>query len=432
MGMTMTEKILARAAGKSRLAAGETAWVEADVLMTHDVCGPGTIAIFQREFGRDARVWDKTKVVIIPDHYIFTKDVHARRNIEILREFVKEQGIEHFYDVGTEKYKGVCHVALPEEGHTRPGEVLFGTDSHTCTAGAFNQFATGIGNTDAGFLMGTGKLWVRVPPTLRFVFKGRLPEYLMAKDMILAVIGAIGVDGATYAAMEFAGEGVLSLNIEERMTLCNMVIEAGGKNGVIECDSVCEAFVKSKTSKPFTPAANDPDARFQSEMVFDCAQLEPMVALPHSPDNKATVGELKGHKIDRAYIGSCTGGKTTDFRAAARILKGRATAVDTFIVPATTEVAKALETERINGATLKQIFIDAGCKIGEASCAACLGGPADTFGRVNDPIRCISTTNRNFPGRMGSKQAGVYLASPLTVAASAVRGEVADPRDLLS
>src|SRR5213080_4378597 len=244
--MTMTEQVLARHADRKPVAPGDNIWVDVDILMTHDVCGPGTIGIFHKQFGANAKVWDPEKVVIIPDHYIFTNDQHAHRNIDVLRAFVKEQGLRYFYDVGTDKYKGVCHIALPEEGHTRPGEVLFGTDSHTCTAGAFGEFATGIGNTDAGFVMGTGKLWVKVPPTMRFVFHGKLPPYLMAKDLILAVIGDIGVDGATYRAMEFDGDGVYALNIEERMTLCNMAIEAGGKNGVIAPDRVTLGYVDSR------------------------------------------------------------------------------------------------------------------------------------------------------------------------------------------
>jgi 3-isopropylmalate/(R)-2-methylmalate dehydratase large subunit len=415
------------------VAPGDNVWVNVDVLMTHDVCGPGTFGVFKKEFGPHAKVWDPEKVVIIPDHYIFTKDAMANRNVDILREFAKEQNIKYFYDVGTEKYKGVCHIALPEEGHTRPGEVLLGTDSHTCTAGAFGEFATGIGNTDAGFVLGTGKLWLKVPPTMRFIFHGQLPPYLMAKDLILAVIGDIGVDGATYRAMEFDGDGVFALNIEERMTLCNMAIEAGGKNGIIAADQVTLDYVNQRNAgkKPYTVVTTDPGAKFIFEKVYDVTKLEPVIAKPHSPDNKAFVSEVKGTKLDRAYIGSCTGGKLTDFKAAAELLKGRSVKIDTFVVPATTEVARGLDTEKIGGQTLREIFLAAGAKIGDASCAACLGGPSDTFGRLNAPISCISTTNRNFPGRMGHKEAKVYLASPLTVAASALAGSIADCRELL-
>jgi 3-isopropylmalate/(R)-2-methylmalate dehydratase large subunit len=431
--MTMTEKILARHAGRSQATPGDNIWIDTDILMTHDVCGPGTIGVFKKHFGKDAKVWDRTKVVIIPDHYIFTADAMANRNVDVLRQFVKEQDLPYYYDVGTDKYKGVCHIALPEEGHTRPGEVLFGTDSHTCTAGAFGEFATGIGNTDAGFVMGTGKLWVKVPPTMRFVFHGDLPPYLMAKDLILAVIGDIGCDGATYRAMEFDGDGVFALNIEERMTLCNMAIEAGGKNGIIAPDQVTLDYVnaRNKSGKKYDVVKTDKDASFIYEKVFDVAKLEPIVAKPHSPDNKAAVSEVKGTKLDRAYIGSCTGGKMTDFRAAARILKGRSVKIDTFVVPATSEIARQLKIEKLNGQSLEDVFLSAGAKLGEPSCAACLGGPSDTFGRLNSPMSCISTTNRNFPGRMGHKEAKVFLASPLTVAASALSGVIADPRECL-
>jgi 3-isopropylmalate/(R)-2-methylmalate dehydratase large subunit len=430
--MTMTEQVLARHAGRKTVVPGNNIWVDVDILMTHDVCGPGTIGIFRKQFGPNAKVWDPEKVVIIPDHYIFTNDQHAHRNIDVLRAFVKEQGLPYYYDVGSDKYKGVCHIALPEEGHTRPGEVLFGTDSHTCTAGAFGEFATGIGNTDAALIMGIGKLWVKVPETMRFEFEGPLPPYLMAKDLILHIIGDIGVDGATYRAMEFAGDGVMSLSIEERMTLCNMVIEAGGKNGMIPVDAMTEQFVKSKTAKPYEPVTDTRGARFHSVRRYKSAAIEPTVAKPHSPDNRATARECHGIKLDRAYIGSCTGGKLNDFVAAAQILKGHQVLTDTYIVPATTEVARGLGTTKLNGETLLEVFQKAGAKIAQgASCAACLGGPSDTFGRLNKSEVCISTTNRNFPGRMGSKTAQVYLASPYTVAASAIRGEVTDPREFL-
>jgi 3-isopropylmalate/(R)-2-methylmalate dehydratase large subunit len=434
--MTLTEKILARASGRPAVTPGDNVWVNVDVLMTHDVCGPGTIGVFKKHFGQNAKVWDKEKVVVIPDHYIFTHDALANRNVDVIRAFSKEQGLPYYYDVGTDRYKGVCHIALPEEGHTRPGEVLLGTDSHTCTAGAFGEFATGIGNTDAGFVMGTGKLWLKVPPTMRFVFHGNLPPYLMAKDLILAVIGDIGVDGATYRAMEFDGDGVFALNIEERMTLCNMAIEAGGKNGCIAPDQVTLDYVnargKKTGSKPYTVLKTDAGASFVHEKVYDVTKLEPVIAKPHSPDNRAYVSQVKGTKLDRAYIGSCTGGKLTDFRAAASLMRGKEVKIDTFVVPATTEIARGLKTERIGDKTLEEIFLSAGAKLGDASCAACLGGPADTFGRLNAPLSCISTTNRNFPGRMGHKEARVYLASPLTVAASALTGEISDPRELLT
>ncbi len=432
MGMTLTEKILARHAGRDTVNAGENVWVDVDVLMTHDVCGPGTIGILKREFGQDAKVFDREKVVIIPDHYIFTEDKHANRNIDILRDFAKEQDLPYFYDVGTDRYKGVCHVALPEEGHTRPGEVLFGTDSHTCTAGAFGEFATGIGNTDAALVMGAGKLWVKVPATMRFVLEGQMPNYLMAKDIILAIIGEIGVDGATYRAMQFDGDGIATLTMEDRMTLCNMAIEAGGKNGIIAADAKTEEFVKARTSKPYTVDQADADASYYSEHVFRLKDLQPTVAKPHSPDNKANVRDVQDVKLDRAYIGSCTGGKLSDFVAAARIMKGQSVKVDTFVVPATSEVAQGLKDTQLDGQSLEEIFSASGAKIGPPSCAACLGGPADTFGRLNNTEVCISTTNRNFPGRMGSARSSVFLASPYTVAASALTGHITDPREYIA
>ncbi|MCE5278243.1 MAG: 3-isopropylmalate dehydratase large subunit [Planctomycetaceae bacterium] len=445
--MTITEKILARHAGRSSVTPGENIWCDVDVLMTHDVCGPGTIGIFQTEFGKTARVWDAEKVVIIPDHYIFTADPKAHRNVEILRAFAHSQGLKHFYDADFVKsgltgcpapykdaantpYRGVCHVALPQMGHTRPGELLLGTDSHTCTHGAFGEFATGIGNTEAGFVMGTGKLWLKVPASMKFVVHGTLPAYCMAKDLILDIIGRIGVDGANYCAMEFAGSAIEALDIDERCTICNMAIEAGGKNGIIAADKKTTAFVKGRTDKPFQAVISDSGAKYASVMELDADKLEPTVACPHSPDKRALAREVSSVKIDRSYIGSCTGGKIADFMAAAGVLAGRKVKVPTFIVPATIETDQDLDRCKVGNKTLREIFAAAGCNIGQAGCAACLGGPSDTFGRANEPITVVATTNRNFPGRMGHKEAGVYLASPLTAAASAVAGHIADPRDV--
>jgi 3-isopropylmalate/(R)-2-methylmalate dehydratase large subunit len=333
--------------------------------------------------------------------------------------------------VGTADYKGVCHVALAEEGHTRPGEVLFGTDSHTCTAGAFGLFATGIGNTDAAFVMGTGKLWLRVPATLRVAYEGDIPAYLTAKDMILALIGSIGVDGATYASLEFVGSATESMDMAERMTLCNMAIECGAKSGIVPPDDTTIEFVKARTQRPFEAVVSDGDATYLERHRFDVSAMAPKVAKPHSPDNVVDVMELKDTPVNRCYIGSCTGGKTEDFVRAAEILDGKKVAVDTFCVPATNLVDRDFDTIRRNGRTLREIFEAAGTKIGPPSCAACLGGPIDTFGRTHAAEVVISTTNRNFPGRMGSKDSAVYLASPYTVAASALTGRITDPRNYL-
>ncbi len=431
MGMTITEKILARSAEKKFVRPGENIWLNVDVLMTHDICGPPTIAIWKNEFGENAKIWDKDKLVIFPDHFIFTANKHANRNVDILRQFAKDYQIENYYDVGTDRYKGVCHIALAEEGYNVPGTVLFGTDSHTCTSGAFGMFATGVGNTDAAFILGTGKIWEKVPESIKFIFDGKLPEYLTAKDLMLQILGDITTDGATYRAMEFDGEAVFALSMEERMTLTNMTIESGGMNGIIAADEVTIDYVKQRTDKPFQIFKSDVDADYHSKYEYDVETIEPLIAKPHSPDNKDTVQNVSGTKLTKCYIGSCTGGKITDFRNAAKFLFGEEVKVPTFIVPASTETANQLETETISGISLKEIFEKSGCEIAQSSCAACLGGPDDTIGRAVDKDIVISTTNRNYPGRMGSKKSEVYLASPLTVAASAIKGVITDPRDFL-
>ncbi|MGC8830711.1 MAG: 3-isopropylmalate dehydratase large subunit [Verrucomicrobiia bacterium] len=455
--MTLTEKILARASGRARVSAGDNVWVSVDVLMTHDVCGPGTIGVFKREFGKDARVWDRERVVIIPDHYIFTSDSKCNRNVDILREFAREQGLIYFYDVIDDpqgrwvfdvakgeyrrqygsRYAGVCHTALPQKGHTRPGEVLLGTDSHTCTAGAFNEFATGIGNTDAGFVMGTGKILLKVPETMHFRLEGALGKGVMAKDVILYIIGEIGFDGATYKAMQFDGSGVASLSMDDRMTIANMAIEAGGKNGIFEFDGRTQEYVDYRTKlngtrSVYEPVERDREERFCFEMVVDLSKIEPLVACHPDPSRRKYAKELGHIRLDRAYIGSCTGGKASDFLDFARIVRGRKVVIDTFGVPATPEIVRELQTTYWGDKTVWEILVDAGVRMTEnAGCAACLGGPVDTFGRMNAPLKCISATNRNFPGRMGHKESQVFLASPMTVAASALTGKITDPREFL-
>jgi 3-isopropylmalate/(R)-2-methylmalate dehydratase large subunit len=431
MGKTITEKIFEKASHKKNLTPGESVWLDVDVLMTHDVCGPPTISIWKNEFGEKAKIWDKDKLVIFPDHYIFTKNVHANRNVDILRQFATEHNLPNYYDVGTERYKGVCHIALAEEGFNVPGTVLIGTDSHTCTSGAFGMFATGVGNTDAAFILGTGKIWEKVPESMKFIFDGQLPNYLTAKDLILQILGDITTDGATYRAMEFEGEAIHQMNMYERMTLTNMAIEAGGMNGIIAVDDVTRNFLKEIGVDNYDEFHSDENAKYVSYFKYDVSKLEPTVAKPHSPDNKDIVRNVEGTKLTKCYIGSCTGGKITDFQFAAKLLYGNQVNVPTFVVPASTQVAKKLEEETYNGISLKEIFVNAGCIIAESSCAACLGGPSDTIGRSSDGDVVISTTNRNFPGRMGSKKSQVYLASPLTVAASAITGVITDPRNFL-
>lgn len=455
-GMTMTEQILAKHSGKAHVNPGDNVWVDVDVLMTHDICGPGTIGIFHQEFGRQAKVWDKSRVVIIPDHYIFTADEKSHRNVVTLRDFVKEQGLPYFYDPDfvtmnpgipnpyrdptKTSYKGVCHKALPEEGHVRPGEIMLGTDSHTCTAGAFGMFATGVGNSDAAFTLGTGKTWLKVPQTMKFTFNGEIPAYLTAKDLILQIIGEIGVDGATYRSMYFAGDGIGSLSLEDRMTLTNMAIEAGGKNGICDVDEKTLQYVRARSNRPdWEVVREQAGASYHSTYEWDLATLEPIVAKPHSPDNRDTARNCRDVKLDQAYLGSCTGGKITDMIFAANILKGNKVKIKTWVVPGSTEVHADMKRLNLRGVakdfnekSIEDILADAGCDIAPSGCGACLGGPPDTLGRLNKPMTCISSTNRNFPGRMGDKRAGVYLASPLTVAASALTGYVTDPREFVS
>ena len=456
--MTLTEKILARAAGKARVQAGDNVWVKADVLMTHDVCGPGTIGVFKREFGKTAKVWDRNKVVIIPDHYIFTADSKSNRNVDILRDFVKEQGMPYFYDViddpnghwvfdpgkGMLKrqygshYAGVCHTALPQKGHTRPGEVLFGTDSHTCMAGAFNEFATGIGNTDAGFVMGTGKLLIKVPETMHFRLEGKLQPGVMAKDIILHCIGEIGFDGATYRAMQFDGPGAAGLE-HGRPHDDRQHGDRGGRQerhlrvrradagvcGLPRASSTARRRLTNRSSATGTQ-------KFVYELVVDLVEARADRGLPSRSRASAS--------WRRSWATSSSTAPTSAPAPAARratssnsraCCAGGRVAIDTFGVPATPEIVHDLQTTRWGGQTIWEILVGAGVQMTEnAGCAACLGGPVDTFGRMNAPLKCISATNRNFPGRMGHKESQVFLASPATVAASAVTGKITDPREL--
>lgn len=426
--MNITEKIIAKKSGKSKVTPGELVWANIDVLMTHDPCSPGVISIFKKEFGPEAKVWNKERHIMIPDHFIFTADERANSNIRMMREFAKEQDIKHFYDVGTINYKGVCHVALAEGGHNVPGELLLGTDSHTVTSGAFGTLGIGVGNTDAAFALGTGKILLRVPESIKIILNGELPEYVTAKDVILKIIGDLTAKGATYCALEFHGSYVDRLGVEDRMTICNMVVESGAKNGIMIPNQEMLDFIKIKTSRDFEIVQPDPDSVYLKTMEYDVAEFVPYIAKPHSPDNLDLISNVLGTKIDQAYIGSCTGGKLSDFIMAAKYLKGKKVKINTFAVPATKEVAEGLITNSLNDESIYSIFKNAGVHVTlEPSCAACLGGPEDTFGRVNDEINVISTTNRNFKGRMGNKRASIYLASPIIVALAAINGEISLP-----
>ncbi len=420
MGMTITEKILARAAGVDRVVPGQLVDANIDVVMCHDVTTPPAISMLV-EKGID-RVFDPDKIVVTPDHFQPAKDVQSAELHKRLDEWAKRHNIKHYYKLGR---AGVCHALLPEQGHIRPGEVIVGGDSHTCTYGAFAAFSTGIGSTDLAAAIATGKLWFKVPPSMKYVLNGSLPKGVYSKDVILAVIGRIGTDGALYDAMEFVGPALAGMSMEARMTMTNMAIEAGAKNGIMPFDNTTKAYLREhlKENIEYTVFESDPDAQYVATEEFDCSKLEPMVALPHLPSNAVRIGECKGKAMDQAYIGSCTNGRIEDLRIAAQIMKGKQVAIRTLIVSSTPEVWKQAADEG-----LFDVFYAAGCVISAPTCGACLGG---FMGVLAAGEKCVSTTNRNFVGRMGHPKSEVYLASPATAAASAVEGRLTDPRRYL-
>jgi len=420
MGMTLTEKILARAAGKKTVVPGELVDAKIDIVMCHDVTTPPAISMLE-ERGIDT-VFDREKIVVTPDHFQPAKDIKSAELHKRLDGWAKRHKIKHYYKLGR---AGVCHALLPEQGHIRPGEVIVGSDSHTCTYGAFAAFSTGIGSTDAAAAIATGELWFKVPASMKFVLNGSLGPGVYSKDVILAVIARIGVDGALYRAMEFVGPALAEMSAEARMTITNMAIEAGAKSGIIGFDDVTRQYLdehlKEKTC--YAVYDSDSDAEYLATEEFDCSALEPMVALPHLPSGGVPVGECAGKEMDQAYIGSCTNGRIEDLRIAAKILDGKQVAIRTLIVPATPVIWKQAKDEG-----LFDIFYDAGCVIAAPTCGACLGG---FMGILASGEKCISTTNRNFVGRMGHPKSEVYLASPATAAASAVKGKIVDPRNYL-
>lgn len=420
MGMTITEKILARAAGLQSVVPGQLVDAKIDVVMCHDVTTPPAISMLVTK-GID-RVFDPNKIVVTPDHFQPAKDIKSAELHKRLDEWAKRHKIKHYYKLGR---AGVCHALLPEQGHIRPGEVIVGGDSHTCTYGALAAFSTGIGSTDLAASIATGQLWFKVPASMKFVLNGSLPDGVYSKDVILAVIGRIGTDGALYRAMEFVGSTLAEMTMEARMTMTNMAIEAGAKNGIIGFDAVTKAYLDShlKDVKDYTVFESDPDAQYLATEEFDCSSLEPMVAQPHLPSNAVPIGECQGKAMDQAYIGSCTNGRIEDLRIVADILEGRQVSIRTIVVPATPEVWKQAQDEG-----LFNVFYDAGCVVSAPTCGACLGG---FMGILAAGEKCVSTTNRNFVGRMGSPKSEVYLASPATVAASAIEGKLTDPREYL-
>jgi 3-isopropylmalate/(R)-2-methylmalate dehydratase large subunit len=417
MAMTITEKILAKASGQKKVSPGQIIDAKLDVVLFIDVTGPAAVKMLV-EKGID-RVFNRNKIVVTPDHFQPAKDIKSAELHKRLDEWATRHKIKHYYRLGR---AGVCHALLPEQGHIRPGEVIIGPDSHTCTYGAFAAFSTGIGSTDLAAAIATGKLWFKVPASMKFVLNGRLPKGVYSKDLILAVIGRIGVDGALYKAMEFVGPAIKYISMEARMTMTNMAIEAGAKNGIIGFDEVTEKYLDEhlKDKKHYKVFESDKDAEYAEIEEFDCSKIEPMVALPHLPSNAVPIGECAGRKMNQAYIGSCTNGRIEDLRIAAKILKGKTIAIRTIIVPATPTIWKQAKDEG-----LFDVFYDAGCVIAAPTCGACLGG---FMGVLAEGERCVSTTNRNFVGRMGDPKSEVYLASPATTAATAVEGKLTDPR----
>lgn len=420
MSMTITEKIFARAAGKSAVKAGDLVNAKIDMIMCHDVTTPAAISML-KEHGID-KVFDPTRLAVTPDHFQPAKDIASAELHKRLDSWAKEKNLPYYYKIGK---AGVCHALLPEQGHIRPGEVIVGGDSHTCTYGAFGAFSTGIGSTDLAAAIATGVLWFKVPASMKFTLTGKFRKGVYSKDVILEVIRRIGTDGALYKAMEFVGPAIKEMSMEARMTITNMAIEAGGKSGIIAFDETTKAYLNGrlKDKTDYTVFESDADAAYVHNDTIDCSTLEPMVAFPHLPSNGRPIGECKGLAMDQAYIGSCTNGRIEDLRIAAQIMKGKEVKIRTIVVPATPEIWKQAMDEG-----LAEIFYKAGCVFSAPTCGACLGG---FMGILAAGEKCISTTNRNFVGRMGSPKSEVYLASPATAAASAIEGKLADPRNYL-
>jgi 3-isopropylmalate/(R)-2-methylmalate dehydratase large subunit len=416
MAMTMAEKILAKASGNKESEAGEIIMANIDVAMTHDLTGPLSVESFEK-IGVE-KVWDPEKIVIVFDHQVPADSIDAANNHMIMRKFVEEQGIQNFYDVR----EGVCHQVLPEKGHVVPGEVVVGTDSHTCTHGALGAFATGIGSTDMAMVFATGKLWFKVPETIKFDITGKLQDNVFAKDVVLDIIGKMGADGATYKACEFGGETTKEMSISDRMVLCNMAIEMGGKTGLVEPDKKTLKYLEGRSSKSYEIMRTDKNAASLETMHINVNELEPQIACPHNVDNVKPVSEVEGTHIDQIFLGSCTNGRLSDLRTAARIMKGKEVSknVRMLVIPASREVYTNAMDEG-----LLRTFVDSGALVCNPCCGPCLGGH---IGLVGPGEVSLSTSNRNFKGRQGSPDAEVYLSSAAVAAASAITGKITDPR----
>ena len=423
--MNITEKILARASGKDKLEPGDVVFADVDKVMLHDVSGPGVIKTFEK-LEKDGvvkvdKLFDPSMVWVAEDHFVPSAEKISAENISKLSKFTSKFGIKKHFKYGLGQY-GICHTLSHEEGLVSPGELYIGGDSHTNTTGALGAFACGLGHTDVAYVLLNGNLWFKVPETLYFKISGKLPEHVMAKDLILKIIGDITTEGGAGYAMQFGGDGISDMSVESRLTLTNMTTEAGAKNGIIEPDQKVFDYLAERGVTEYDAVYDDEDAQYAKTYEYDVSELEPLVAKPFSPQNVSVVQETTGIEIDKSYIGSCTGAKYEDLVAVARILKGRKVKVRTEVVPAAISIYKKASE---NG--LDKIFLDAGAVIGAPTCGACCGAHMGVLAK--DEV-CVSTTNRNFPGRMGHVDSKTYLTSPLVAAASAVTGKLTDPRDL--
>lgn len=420
MGMTMTQKILAAHAGLPSVSAGQLIEADLNLVLGNDITSP--VAIHEIDKMNVEGVFDKDKIALVMDHFVPNKDIKSAEHCKCVREFACKNEISNYFDVGE---MGIEHALLPEKGLTVAGDVIIGADSHTCTYGALGAFSTGVGSTDMAAGMATGKAWFKVPSAIKFNIVGKPAKFVSGKDVILHIIGMIGVDGALYKSMEFVGEGIKYLSMDDRFTIANMAIEAGGKNGIFPVDDVTRDYMKEHSKRPFTEYEADPDAEYDEEYTIDLSALKSTVSFPHLPENTRTIDEVGDIKIDQVVIGSCTNGRMDDLRTAAEILKGRKVAkgVRVIVIPATQKIYLDAMEEG-----LLKIFIEAGAIVSTPTCGPCLGG---YMGVLAKGERCISTTNRNFVGRMGDVDSEVYLASPAVAAASAVTGKISGPEEVV-
>jgi 3-isopropylmalate/(R)-2-methylmalate dehydratase large subunit len=420
MGMTITEKILAAHAGKESVSPGELIEAKIDIIMGHDLSTP--LAIHEMERIGAKKVFNPDKIILVPDHFTPNKDVRAAESCKRMREFARQQGISHYYEVGE---MGIAHAFLPEKGLVVPGDVIVGGDSHTCSYGALGAFATGVGSTDLAAAMLAGSLWFKVPQSRKFLYHGKLPKWVDAKDLILYTIGDIGVDGALYEAMEFAGAVIEHLPMSGRLTMANMAIEAGAKNGIFAVDQMTEDYLYHRAQRKYRVFQSDKDAVYAGVKEYDVGSIEPQVAFPHSPANVKPVSEAENITIDQVVIGSCTNGRIEDLRVAGQVLRGNKVApyVRLIIIPATQGVYRQAMQEG-----LIEIFLDANGAISTPTCGPCVGGHMGVLAKGE---RAVSTTNRNFIGRMGHRESEVYLTNPAVAAASAVKGKITHPEEVI-